>query len=104
VVWLAEDQDQNLTATIAHEFGHACTRDIDLDRRGTIPNEEWRSELTADWYAYKWGFGREIVRDRKIRDWHHHGPKPGDEFTVNDQGKEPYTARITRRFVGRIID
>ncbi len=49
VIYLAEHGDHDLIATVAEELGHACTRLIDLDRRGKMPVEEWRSELTADW-------------------------------------------------------
>ncbi len=94
VVCLAEHGDHDLIATVAEELGHACTRWIDLDRRGKMPSEEWRSELTADWYAYRWGFGRNIARSRKTRDFAHHGPRPGEQFEWNG-----VKYRITRRFV-----
>ena len=52
-------------AVIAHEFEHACTRMEDLDRRGEVDTDEWRSELTADWHADKWGLAaRFLVYER----------------------------------------
>jgi hypothetical protein len=86
-------------ATIAHEFGHACTRSKDLDRRGVNINREWISELAADWYACKkWGFAREIRQHRKSRDRNHHGPPPGEvlHFPSNRY-------RVTRNFCIREI-
>jgi hypothetical protein len=66
---LAEDFDtpEYAIAAIAQEFGHACTRFQDLERRGAHINDEWTSELAADWYACKkWGFAREIRQTRKV--------------------------------------
>ncbi len=99
MVYLAEHGDHHLIATVAEELGHACTRWIDLDRRGEMPVEEWRSELTADWYAYRWGFGSNIARSRKTSDFSHHGPRPGEEFEMNG-----VKFRITRRFVVHRLD
>lgn len=71
-----------LIATLAHEFGHACTTSDDLSRRKS-PSDEWDSELSADWYAYKWGFARFIARHRKDREWLHHLVGPGHWFEYN---------------------
>ncbi len=97
VVHLLEKQ-KHLTATAAHEFGHACERPDDLFRRGQVPLDEWRSELTADWYAYRWGFGRLIAAWRKTRAWSHHGVAPGEEFTF-ESGGMVFRFRVTRNFV-----
>ena len=97
VLWLLEQHD-NLIASVAHELGHACTRYEDLERRGAC-SDEWRSELAADWYAYRWGFGREIARDRKSRVWLHHGPAPGTEDTVESDDGQENTYFVTRNFV-----
>ncbi len=88
---------EDLPGVLAHELGHAATRSEDLERRGPI-SDEWSSELAADWYAYKWGFGRQIARERKTRDWLHHGPCPGSTFKESYDGKI-YHYRVTRNFV-----
>lgn len=91
-----------LPAMLAHELGHAATRLEDLWRRGAI-DDEWKSELAADWYAYKWGFGRQIARTRKTRDWRHHGPCPGTVFEVSFGGTV-YHYRLTRNFVAHLTN
>ncbi len=98
VLYLKEDKQDHLIPTIAHELGHACTELIDLLRRGEVPFDEWASELTADWYAYKWGFGRQIAKARKTRNWSHHGPPPGSEFIITSDGRD-HKIRVSRRFV-----
>jgi hypothetical protein len=90
-----------LISTFAHELGHAATCQEDRNRR-KAPFDEWDSELAADWYAYKWGFGREIARHRKIRDWGHHLTAPGSTFEVGHDGKI-YHYRITRNFCVRLV-
>jgi len=98
VLYLKEDEGDRLIPTTAHELGHTCTQLTDLLRRGEVPFEEWASELTADWYAYKWGFGRQIAKARKTRNWNHHGPPPGGGFTLTMDGRD-YKFRVSRRFV-----
>ena len=103
VINLVEDiQIEDLPGILAHELGHAATRPEDLERRGPI-SDEWQSELAADWYAYKWGFGRHIARQRKNRAWLHHGPPPGSSFTVS-YGDTVCHYRITRNFVAHLIE
>ena len=87
-----------LASTLAHEFGHACSRWEDLERR-QAPSDEWASELTADWYAYKWGFGRLIARQRKTRDHLHHGPGPGETCELGQLDRSMRRFRVTRSFV-----
>jgi len=43
---------QDFAAIVAHEFGYACTRQEDIERRNA-PSDEWASEAAADWYAYR---------------------------------------------------
>ena len=103
VVKLDEDMPfENLPSTLAHELGHAATRQEDLYRRGPI-SDEWKSELSANWYAYKWGFGRQIARLwKKSWDLLHHGPPPGSTFEEEFNGKV-HKYRISRNFVAREI-
>jgi hypothetical protein len=90
----------DLIATVAHELGHAATRWEDTTRRGG-PSDEWKSELAADWYAYRWGFGRAIARGRKTRAWLHHLGGPGFRFSEDADGVR-YHYRITRHFCIRL--
>ena len=64
-------------ANLAHELGHACTMLADIERRQS-PSGVWGSEATADWYAFKWGFGKLIRITAKDRAPGHHGPLPGE--------------------------
>lgn len=103
LVLLNEDlPPERLTGVIAHELGHAVTSFDDRQRRGPV-SEEWQQELAADWYAYKWGFGREIARQRKTRDWKHHGVAPGGTFEEFLDGVV-YKFRVSRSFVARLVE
>jgi len=102
VIKINEDEcSDNIEASIAHELGHAATREEDRKRRGPIC-DGWQSELAADWYAYKWGFGREIANMHKILDRLHHGPKPGSIFEELLNGKT-YRYKITKNFVAHLL-
>lgn len=105
VIHLVEIEDtSHFGANLAHELGHAATREIDKDRRGAVYTNGLASELAADWYAYRWGFGRRIAQDRKTRNRLHHGPVPGSTFEVTDGGtNEVFTYRMTRNFCVRLI-
>lgn len=98
VVALGEE-DPNPIALVAHEFGHVCTREVDIARRGKAKESD-AQELAADWYASKWGFGRAIARDRKMRDWRHSLVAPGQTFT----GEGGIEYRVTRNFCVRYVD
>jgi hypothetical protein len=75
VVELSEATTQP-TTTVAHELGHVCTRSLDLtilsllwtrfNRRGRLVFGGVKSELCADLYTYKWGFGRRLDLDRRF--------------------------------------
>ena len=96
-----EDQRQGVIAlpadatvgVVAHECGHAVATEDDLARR-RAPDDEWASELTADWYAYKWGFGRAVALERPSRAFVHHCVGPGQ---ISGLGDRWY--RVSRRFV-----
>lgn len=100
VIYLAE-ADTNLIALVAHELGHAATRSEDIKRRGDFSSDEWAHELAADWYAYRWGFGREIARDRKTRYVGHHLSGPNTRFSEECDGVR-YHYRITRNLCIRL--
>ena len=100
-VWEGLEESQ-LVATLAHEFGHACTTSDVLERRNAT-SDEWASELAADWYAYKWGFGRQIARARKGRDHVHHCAGPGqivEEFYEDNVR----VSRVTRNLCMRLVE
>jgi hypothetical protein len=104
VLLLSEELDPAcLVATVAHELGHACTTDADMDRRGPVFTDAWASEFSADWYAYKWGFGKHIARQREHRHFGHHGAGPGQRFAVGSDGRERWF-RVTRNFVVQEIE
>ena len=89
-------------AVVAHELGHVCTRDADFENRNDSGDDEWASEMCADWYAYKWGFGRQIARHRRSRSLAHHGPPPRSEFTMSFGGHVS-RYRVTRGFRVRFL-
>jgi hypothetical protein len=89
-----------LIGTLAHELGHAATRWEDTRRRGDCSSDEWANELAADWYAYRWGFGRAIAQSRKTRDWGHHLGTPGSRFSEDMDGVRRHY-RITRNLCVR---
>ncbi|MGH7278764.1 MAG: hypothetical protein ACREJG_08755 [Candidatus Rokuibacteriota bacterium] len=69
-------------AIVAHELGHACTRRDDFARREASASGDGAlaSELCADYYAYKWGFGRDLAKARRDGHLAHHGPPPNSQF------------------------
>jgi len=90
-----------LLAVLAHELGHAATNEDDLNTRfEEIGNSEWASEGCADYYAYRWGFGREIRRHSPERDFGHHGGLPGE--IINPFNKTWF--RVTRNFHYHPVD
>jgi len=87
---------------VAHELGHACSTRADLARR-RAPAYEWASELAADWYAYRWGFGRDIERNRRQQGFVHHAVGPGQMIDVNVDGMwRRY--RVTRNHCMRLVE
>jgi len=84
-----EDQDQrrgvvlvnpatvDLIATVAHELGHVMATDDDMYERHA-PSDEWASEATADYHAFRWGFEAAIRTHGIVRDRIHHPCLPGD--------------------------
>ena len=101
VVELVEDLT-NPVATVAHELGHVCTREEDRAKRLGVPIDGWAIELTADYYAYKWGFGRDLAKARKNLDWTHHGPRRGEEVSFEFAGRV-HRYRVTRNFYLRFV-
>jgi len=88
-------------ATIAHELGHAMTSYEDKRERDA-PTEEWASELAADWYAFKWGFGREIGASRKLLSFVHHCVGPNSWVELSLDGKTRRW-RVTRNFHMKLL-
>ncbi len=86
----------------AHEFGHACTTARVLARRGT-EETRWAMELSANWYAYRWGFGRDVAR---IRDYFlsaEHCIAP-DSIAYGRENEKTLTYHVSRRFVVHLIE
>ena len=101
-ICLPEDSSgDEAMGTIAHELGHACTTLEDRERRGNA-GEEWASELAADWYAYRWGFGRQIAKDRKRRRLSHHCSAPGKWIEEGGGGKI-CRYEVTRNFRLKLV-
>ena len=67
---LSDEPEFKIRAVVAHELGHVATRLIDEERRQAF-SDEWSRELAADWYVYRWGFGKDMARLRKHRDPEH---------------------------------
>lgn len=93
--------DESSVDVIAHELGHVCTSEEEFWQRGA-PSDELASELSADQYAYRWGFGRDIAKTRKTRNWLHHGVGPGKTFAEERDGMW-YRYRVTRSFHMRLV-
>ncbi|MBU1698620.1 MAG: hypothetical protein KJ970_04885 [Candidatus Eisenbacteria bacterium] len=66
-----------LVALIAHECGHAVTREHEFNKRDGH-DSEWSSELCADRHAFRWGFEREMRVFAQHRDFGHHAVLPGE--------------------------
>jgi len=89
-----------LVAEVAHEFGHAVTRPRDVERREALLGDaEWATEMSADMYAFRWGFEQEIPAAQPFRDVGHHGALPGD--VISWEGGPSY--RIDRYFIPRLL-
>jgi hypothetical protein len=95
---LLDEDDVIQRAIVAHELGHVATTFEVFERRQS-PDEEWGSELSADWFAWKWGFGRELRRLEKTRDWVHHAVGPGKTIE-NMFGKYLVTRNLVFRRIG----
>lgn len=100
-IWEALDEGIQ-TGVLAHELGHACSTPADLARR-RAPAHEWASELAADWYAYRWGFGRDIACNRRHRNVVHHAVGPGQVIDVNVDGVW-CRYRVTRNHCMQLIE
>jgi hypothetical protein len=97
-----------LVATAAHELGHVCTRRWDALKRYIAGAPAlWSEELCADYYAYKWGFGRAIAVDRlRRRDIALNLPRPGAAVTIAiplQRSEAKFTFRVTRHFYLRLV-
>src|SRR5689334_2562443 len=51
-VYIAKGR-RNYLPVVAHELGHACTREDNFFERDGFDGE-WASEMAADFYAYLW--------------------------------------------------
>jgi hypothetical protein len=71
-------------AIVAHQLGHACTRREDFDPRCASAGGDAAvaDELCADYYAYRWGFGRDVSKARRDGHMAHHAPPPQSEFAL----------------------
>jgi hypothetical protein len=91
-------------AIVAHELGHVATTEDDFAKREALTDSEWASDACADYYAYRWGFARQIRKHQRTRDKGHHGGLPGDVIEIDcslPTGTMRY--RVTRRFYYRLI-
>jgi len=108
VVKLSEGTPLSISI-IAHELGHACTREDDwlqrLDALGAWDEFiDGAGELCANYYAYKWGFGRRVGQERRFLTTAHQRLAPGSFFTVGPDGRGMIRSyRIDRRFRIRLV-
>lgn len=86
---------------MAHEFGHVCTTEKDLDRRAS-PFIEWAYEAAADWYLCKWGYRGLYKKYRKGCRIGHHGAISEDEVNFESLDKS-YTFYLSKNFVYKYI-
>jgi hypothetical protein len=90
--------EDEFMANAVHEFGHACSMTKDIERR-RAPSDEWGSEAAADWYGYKWGFGKLLAAVRKKRRLAHHGPGPGQRVETDG-----CAYKLSRNFIYHVCD
>ena len=96
---------EHLVATVAHECGHVATRESELLKRGGLrlsSDDEWISELCADWHAFRWGFEKQIRAHAPRRSFAHHAVLPGEVITM-DLADGPRSWRVDRHFYLRPV-
>ena len=71
----------DLIAIIAHECGHAITREREFEKRDGV-SSEWASELCADFHAFRWGFEKQIRAHAHQRSVAHHCVLPGEVISM----------------------
>lgn len=103
---LADAPEFQLLATIAHELGHAAATQDDFERRDhVLGDSEWASESCADYYAYRWGFGRQVRKTNQTRDLGHHGGLPGDIIEIGNPLDGTFRRyKVTRHFYYRLLE
>jgi hypothetical protein len=93
----------SLVATVAHECGHAAVREREVASRQRVRRDsEWASEMSADYYAFKWGFEKQIRARSPSRRVGHHGGLPGDILRLGAPPDEHYV-KVDRHFYVRPI-
>lgn len=85
----------------AHELGHVVTTERDR-MRGNSPRAEWASELAANRYAFKWGFGSYIQKFDLAPDYGHGCGYPGQCVASDNNGKTRFF-RVSSGFTLRVI-
>jgi hypothetical protein len=86
VLEIYEDVDpDDLLPVLAHELGHVCTTEAVFKRRRAI-DWLWGFEMAANWFACRWGFGRELRRMMRLQHWTHHCVPPGKCFETSGGG------------------
>lgn len=103
---LADAPEFKLLATIAHELGHAATTQGDFEKRDNAlgGDAQWASESCADYYAYRWGFGRQVRRSQQTRRLGHHGGLPGQVIEIGGPNGTTLRYRVTRHFYYRRVE
>jgi len=103
---LTDAPEFRLLSTIAHELGHAATTQEDFEKRDSAlgGDSEWASESCADYYAYRWGFGRQVRRCQRTRRVGHHGGLPGDVIQIAGPTGKSLKYRVTRNFYYRRVE
>ena len=97
---------RDLAAVVAHECGHAVTREAEFEKRESCGDAEWASELCADWHAFKWGFEAEIRHQARRRSIAHHAVLPGE--TLSQEWEEDgvvvsHVYKVDRNFYLRLV-
>jgi hypothetical protein len=84
-----------LRAVVAHEFGHAGAGFWDVaEREVAFGDREQATEMSANLYAFRWGFGEDIRAAHPWRDLTHHGLLPGQVMVW-----EGYAYRVDDNFL-----
>jgi hypothetical protein len=104
---LGTQKREDIIAVVAHECGHAVTRESEFLKRQQSNWEwaseagadfsEWASESCADFHVFRWGFEKELRQHSTRRRIGHHGALPGQTIYIGT-GPDEIALKMDRNF------